>query len=92
MEFGLVSLITSVSLNLCITTLPPDKYLSQYPTYPPPFLPRDGLRVFEIFFRIIHDWNTRLRFSCHLFHGISKIFLSLGKLLLDQLDLLVRIY
>jgi hypothetical protein len=36
-----------------------------------------GLRVFEIFFGIFHYWY---RFNCHLFQGISKIFLSLGKL------------
>ena len=48
-----------------------------------------GLRVSEIFFRIICDWNTRLRFDYQLFLGISKICLSLGKLLLDLLELLV---
>jgi len=48
-----------------------------------------GLRVSEIFFRIISDWNTRLRFQYHLFLGISKICLSLGELLLDLLKLLV---
>jgi hypothetical protein len=48
-----------------------------------------GLRVSEIFFRIISGWNTRLRFHYHLFLGISKICLSLGKLLLDLLELLV---
>ena len=37
-----------------------------------------GLRASEIFFRIFHD-------------GISKIFLSLGKLLFSLLDFLVRI-
>jgi hypothetical protein len=48
-----------------------------------------GLRVSEIFFRIISDWNTWLRFHYQLFLGISKICLSLGKLLLDLLKLLV---
>jgi hypothetical protein len=49
-----------------------------------------GLRVSEIFFRIISDWNTRLRLNHHLCLGISKICLSLGKLLLNLLELLVR--
>jgi hypothetical protein len=70
-----------------------------------------GLRVSEIFFRIIsdrnarlsfhchnrktslrfycHNWNTRLRLNNHLFLGISKICISLGKLLLNLLELLV---
>jgi hypothetical protein len=48
-----------------------------------------GLRVSEIFFRIISGWNTRLRFHYQLFLGISKICFSLGKLLLHLLKLLV---
>ena len=49
-----------------------------------------SLRVTEIFFRIISDWNTRLRLNEHLILGISKICISLGKLLLNLLEFLVR--
>jgi hypothetical protein len=73
------------SLESSLRILVPYKFHDHLPVGGGP----KGLRVSEIFFRIISDGNTWLRFQYQLFLGISKICLILGKLLLDLLELLI---